>query len=394
MIEKTTKKFRIYMLLLGSLSLFTAGVFYAWSILKAPFSFSAAELGLNFTVSLCAFGFGGLFSGLLAKKVNVRIRLIFGAILAALGLVLATYAESSVALLIASYGLTTGLGIGIIYNAVIGTVNSWFPDRKGFSSGVLLMSFGISTLVLGKISDAFFGLESIGWKKTYYLLASLILISAIALSLIARMPNENDSLPAPKQKKSADSTNDFSASQTLRRFSFWKLFIFFTLFSAVGSASIGFAKDFLTDAGASSSFAVTMVGIVSVCNGLGRLLSGYLFDNIGLRKTQFLTSAVVILATSTALVGALTSSLPVCIIGICLCGLSYGFSPTVSAAFIASFYGMKSYASNLGVINLVLIPASFMSTLAGKIGDFTIVFALLLALSLVGLVINLTIKKP
>ena len=394
MTEIKVKKFRISMLILGSLALFTAGVFYAWSILKAPFSFGAAELGLNFTVSLCAFGFGGLFSGFAAKKVNVKIRLSFGAALAAIGLVLSTFAEHSLVFLITSYGLTTGLGIGIIYNSVIGSVNSWFPDKKGFSSGVLLMSFGISTLVLGKIADTFFGIESIGWKFTYYILASFILISALALAFIARMPNEKDTLPAPKQKKSANSTNDFSATETIKKLSFWKLFIFFTLFSAVGSASIGFAKDFLTDAGARSSFAVTMVGIVSVCNGLGRLLSGYLFDSIGLRKTQFLTSAVVILATSTALIGALTSSLPVCIIGICLCGLSYGFSPTVSAAFIASFYGMKSYASNLGVINLVLIPASFMSTLAGKIGDFTIVFALLLELSLVGLVINLTIKKP
>ena len=88
------------------------------------------------------------------------------------------------------------------------------------------------------------------------------------------------------------------------------------------------------------------------------------------------------------------SSLVVGIIGICLCGISYGFSPTVSAAFIASFYGMKYYPTNLSIINLVLIPASFMSTIAGSIGDYTVIFSVLLACSVVGLLINITIKKP
>lgn len=395
-LTSNTKKFRILMLILGSLSLFAAGVFYAWSILREPFGFTQGQLGMNFTISLCSFGFGGLFSGLLSKKVHLKLRLVIGAIMAGAGFVLSTFASDSILLLYIAYGMLSGLGIGFIYNSVIGSVNSWFPDKKGLSAGVLMMSFGISTLIIGKIADALFDISGFGWKNTYYLLAAFIVVSVALFTVIARMPSEKDALPSPKKAKSnaSDEGSVLSSSEMIKRASFWKLFIFFTLFTAVGSTIIGFAKGYTLSLGAKESLAVTIVGIVSVCNGLGRLLSGAIFDRMGLRITQFITSGVVILATAVSLIGVLTSSLIIGIIGICLCGLSYGFSPTVSAAFVASFYGMKNYPTNVSIINLVLIPASFMSTFAGQIGDYAIIFTVLLFCSVIGLFINLTIKKP
>ena len=393
---KNVKSFRILMLILGSFALFTAGVFYAWSILREPFVFTPGQLGMNFTISLCAFGLGGLFSGLLAKKVHLKVRLILGALMAGSGFVLSTFASENVLLLYVSYGMLSGLGIGFIYNSVIGSVNSWFPDKKGVSAGVLMMSFGISTLIIGKIADALFDLHGFGWKNTYYILASVIVVSVLAFALIARMPSETDALPESKQtkKQSSEDNKIFSSLEMIKRVSFWKLFVFFTLFTAVGSTIIGFAKGYTLSIGATESLAVTIVGVVSVCNGLGRLLSGAIFDRLGLRITQFITSGIVILATAVSLIGVLTSSLVIGIIGICLCGLSYGFSPTVSAAFVASFYGMKNYPTNVSIINLVLIPASFMSTFAGQIDNYVIIFAVLLVCSIVGLFINVTIKKP
>ncbi|MBP3332420.1 MAG: MFS transporter [Clostridia bacterium] len=393
---KTTnvKSFRILMLILGALTMFVTGVLYAWSILKAPFKFEASELALNYTICLCSFGFGGLFSGIFAKKIPLRIRLIIGTALVGLGFSLATFVTDNVLLLYLAYGLLSGFGIGIVYNAVIGSVNSWFPDKKGFSAGVLMMSFGISTLIIGNVASKLFNLEGFGWKNTYYLLAALIVIVTLIFTAIAKMPSANDALPAASKKTSTGASEDYPASSMIKRATFWKLFIFFMLFTAVGSTIIGFAKDFTLTLGAKESLAVTIVGIVSVCNGLGRLLAGEIFDRLGLKVAQFTTSAIVILATAISLIGILTSSLVIGIIGMCLCGISYGFSPTISAAFIASFYGMKHYPTNLSIINLVLIPASFMSTIAGSIGDYSIIFTVLLSISLIGLIINLTIKKP
>jgi len=85
------------------------------------------------------------------------------------------------------------------------------------------------------------------------------------------------------------------------------------------------------------------------------------------------------------------------VIGLMLCAFSYGFSPTVSAAMVGGFYGMKHYHLNFPVMNLVLIPASFVSTLAGKLyevsGGYLSTFIVLTAMSVVGLIVNLSIRK-
>ena len=58
---------------------------------------------------------------------------------------------------------------------------------------------------------------------------------------------------------------------------------------------------------------------------------------------------------------------------------------------------MKHFSLNFSVLNLVLIPASFMSTLAGRLyettGAYQLSLIVLTALSVVGLIVNMSIKK-
>ena len=384
-------KNRISVLVTGCLVLLFAGVIYAWSVLKAPlateFGWQKAELQLCFTITLCFFCLGGLASGLAAKKISLRVRLIAAAVLIFAGFGIASKASALWSIYI-SYGVLAGTGIGIVYNGVISAVNACFADKKGLSSGLMMMSFGFSALLLGKLANALF--EPIGRFGTYFLLGSVtaaaVLISAFVLK----------AAPAPA-KQQTGVQEGLSTAQMVKRPSFWLLFVFFTLLAAVGSTAIGFGKDFFTSIGLADGAAVTVAGLLSIFNGLGRLASGAIFDALGIKKTQLITSGVAILSPALALVACLTSQPILGIIGLCLCGFTYGFSPTVSAALVGDFYGMKHFSLNFPVLNLVLIPASFVSTLAASLvessGGYVSTFIVLTAMSVVGLIINLTIKK-
>lgn len=63
---------RWLILVIGIISIFFAGIIYAWSILKVPFEqefgWSPSQLSLNFTLTMCSFCLGSLASGLLLKK--------------------------------------------------------------------------------------------------------------------------------------------------------------------------------------------------------------------------------------------------------------------------------------------------------------------------------------
>ncbi len=387
-------------LALGAFALFFAGIIYAWSVIKAPFAafgWTSSQLGLNYTITMSMFCLGGLFSGLLNKKISSKIRMAASGVMVAGGFVLTSTltADSPVFLLYLGYGVLAGLGIGIVYNIVISLTSAWFPDKKGVCSGVMMMAFGFSSFVLGNVAAKLFANANVGWSKTYVIYGLLIGAVLLVCGLFIRAPKPEE-LPAMTKKANTEQ-QDYTASQMLKRASFWKLAFFFILFSAVGCVAIAFGKDILLSVGIAEGTAVTFASLLAIFNGFGRLTSGAVFDALGIRKTQYITSAVVIAASGIALLGIAVKVPAVVVVGVALCAFSYGFSPTVSAAFANAFYGPKNFSLNYALLNLILIPSAFYATIAGKIvdgtGSFIAVFALLLGCSLIGLVDNLTIKK-
>lgn len=185
----------------------------------------------------------------------------------------------------------------------------------------------------------------------------------------------------------------------LSRASFWMAFVCLVFLSAVGSSVISFAKDLALSVDATESLAVTLVGVLSVCNGLGRIITGAVFDAIGRRKTMLAANILTICAAGITLLAVSIHSLPLCIVGLCLTGMSYGSCPTTTAAFTSAFYGMKHYSTNMAVMTFNIMGGSLIATLSSKVleaagGSYAVPFAMLLALSVVGLVLNLFIKRP
>ena len=384
---------RGWVLVMGCVTLLMAGVIYAWSVLKVPvkaeYGWTDTETQLCFTLTLCFFCLGGLLSGLISRRVTLRVRLLAAAVLVIGGFDLSAHAEGRLALFALGYGVLTALGVGVVYNTAIACVNGWFADKKGMASGAMMMSFGFSALLMSRAFQVL--LSRMDWKDIYMLLGTVIGLVIAASAFVLKNP------PAGQRAEAAQTENDVSTREMLKTGSFWQLFVFFTLLAAVGSTAIGFGRDYFRSVGMAEGAAVTLAGLLAVFNGLGRLFSGWLCDRAGLSRTRLVTSAVAIAAPALALLACVIHSPLLGAVGLCLCGFSYGFSPTVSAALASGFYGMKHFSLNFPVLNLVLIPASFMSTLAGRLyettGAYQLSLLVLTALSVVGLLMNVTIKK-
>lgn len=397
---------RWLILIVGVFTMLFAGIIYAWSILKVPFAeslgFESDSLALNFTFTMCFFCLGGLVSSWLVKKIGTLLSIAISGLLAGGGFILTSFiGEGQVLLLYLTYALMAGLGIGMAYILIISTVNAWFPDRKGLSSGALMMGFGASSLVLGNIASMLFE-STLGWQKTFIILglASGLVIALSAL--IIKKPGENVVLPEAKKKagrKSEDfEIRDYKPAEMLRRFTFWRAFIYLICVTAVGNSVISFARDLALSVGAKAALATTLVGVLAVCNGLGRIITGAVFDGMGRRFTMLASNILTIVAAGVTLLAVYMSNLPLCIIGLCLTGMSYGSSPTVSSAFTAAFYGQKNFATNLSIMNFNLMCASFIATACSSLlsatGGYLVPFILLLSLSVVALILNLSIKRP
>ena len=393
-------------LIIGVIAMLFAGVLYAWSILKSPlaadFGWGASQLALTFTIAMSFFCVGGLLGAQLSKRAGHRIALMIAGCFSLLGFALtAMLSGTTVGMLYVTYGIFAGLGIGIAYNVIISTVSIWFPDKKGVCSGCLMMGFGASALILGNFANSLFN-SNLGWRPTYILLGISICIVLILAGLLLKKPDAQMILPKAKTTKISQTENfeqyDYTAAQMLCRPSFWMAFLCISFLAAVGSSVISFARDLALSVNASESLAVTLVGILSVCNGLGRIITGAIFDIIGRRKTMLYANIFTICAASVTLLSVSIGSLPLCIAGLCLTGLSYGSCPTITASFTSSFFGMKYFSTNMALMTFTVMAGSLIATVSNKVleatGGYTSTFFMLLALTFIALILNVFIRKP
>ncbi len=387
-------------LTVGTVAMLFAGILYAWSILKIPFAdiygWTAGNLSLNFTLTMSCFCIGGLVGAKLAGRLGHKWAIIIAGILGALGFVgTSLIGENQLLLLYITYGIVAGGGIGIAYNVILSTVNPWFPDKKGLCSGFLMMGFGASALVLGNLTSSLFE-SDFGWKNTYILLGCALGVVLILAGIILKKPDESITLPSPKRKVESD-TPDVSPKEMLKKSSFYLAFIYLVFLTAVGNSVISFARDFALDVGATAAVATTLVGVLSVCNGLGRIITGACFDRFGTKATMTGAAILTIGAAGVTLISLLTSSVPLCVVGLCLTGLSYGTSPTTASTFTLSFYGKKHFSTNMAIMVFNMMGSSMVATLCGSIlgktGSFVVPFILLLSLAAASFVINLFIRK-
>lgn len=381
-------------LIAGTAMLLINGVIYAWSIYSMPFGagfgWSSAQLGACFTVMLASFCLGGVFGGAVANRRGVRVSIPIGGILGCIGFVLCMFLQAHLIwLLFVSFAIS-GIGVGFVYNGVISAVVPRFPDKKGLASGVLLMGFGASSLVLGGLASRLIASPGFGWHLTYILTGALLLAAAF-IGLLFVLPPRVD-----RDTHAAAPARGLTPRQMLRTKRFWLLFGSAVIGTGFGSGLIAHASYIFVEGGASESVAALAVGLVSVMNGLGRIVFGMLNDRCGFR-ISLLADAVLYIAAGLIAALVLGSSAVVLVVVMMLIGACYGAVPTISASLAEEFFGPAHYGRNLGIVNLSILVGSFASTAAGAIqtstGSYAQAFYLFVGLEAVALVLILLLGR-
>lgn len=386
---------RYFYLIIGTLSMMFAGIIYAWSILKSPlaaeFSWSHPQLAVNFSLTMTFFCLGTILAGYLARRTGFKATLIAGILLAGFSfIVFAKFATENIRLLYICYGVVAGLGIGMAYNSLITILNKWFPDKKGLCSGVLMMGFGSSALIVGTMAEKMIVNPIIGWRITYTILGAAILLVMGITALIVK---------EPKLDESQLSTGEWGmdVKEMVKTKTFFMFFILLMGINMIGITVISFAKDYIMDLGATAALAATIVGVLSMFNAIGRIVSGISYDKKGHAFTIIVATGATLLAALSILAGAYFKVFFIGIISFCIVGFYYGCSPTITAVYTRAWFGDKWFASNFSIMTLALIPASLVASLAGKLysssGNYIGVSLLLSFFALISLMLGVKLSK-
>ena len=396
---------RWHYLALGTVAMLFMGVIYAWSITKVPlaetFQWDPNQLALNYSVIFCFFCAGSMGGSILFRRIGVRGVVLVGGLLICFGyLSTARLTSSNVVFLYLLFGLPIGLGTGMTYNTMLSWICAWFPDRRGTCSGVLMMGFGFSALLLGKVIAALFDHPAVGWRATYTLLgwATLGVLALCALafrrSLPAAPPPERGGEEPPQE----GAGKNYTPAEMLRRPSFWYFYLYGVLVGLASGAVFAFAYDLCLSLRAGPALAATLVGLLSACNGLSRVFTGMLYDHLGRRRTMFLGTLLIVAGAGLLLTAVLTGSLAVGVVGLCVTGLAYGYSPVIGATVVSAFYGAKHFSVNYSINNTKMLLSSFSSLLATSLlaatGSYVAPFLVTLGLAGLAFLLQFRVQYP
>ena len=387
-------------LLYGAAALLFLGLIYGWSIFVKPledmFSWNRSQTSLVFTFSMSFFCVGGFVSGLLLRTKSSRFVLRLCAVCMLSGFFLASRVTDLWGLYL-SYGVLCGLGVGLGYNAILSTVARWFPEKPGFCSGMLLLGFGLGALLLGSGASLLIG--AFGWRMTFLVFAALFSLALFLAASLVRAPSEAEQslLPKPANKTANSSSGEIHPRRLIGMSSFWVLFFWCVIASALGLAMVGQAVPLALEAGAVSLTAVAS-GIVSASNGLSRLLFGAAFDKYGRSKTMLFNFLLVALSIGLLYAALLVKNTVLLVAGLVALGAGYGGLPSIAASATRELYGSRHYAINYSVVTLHAILGAFIGpVIAGNIhaanGTYLPMFPILALLLLPMLIFVLLLAK-
>lgn len=359
--------------IMGLLIMLLAGFVYAWSILSAPIAgdfpaWSTSQLSFAFTLCMSFFCLGGMLNGFLLQKVEGKWMLRLSAALFLAGFLI-TSRMHSLPLLYLGYGILCGLASGFSYNTVMATVTRWYPQKQGMVSGILLMGFGLSSMVIGSVYSRLTPDSAGAWRNSVLVMGILMAVIICFSSFILKMPEETHEDARLDIRLDAE---DYTPRQMLLTITFWVFFIWEVLLSSGGLNVIGQARIFVQSASKAELSLGTislLVGMISVFNGIGRVAFGSLFDKAGRKTTMISVSVAAAAAVLLITFGLKMQSVAVLAVGFILMGISYGGGPVMSAAFASAQFGKKYYAINFSIISLCLLVASFGSALLTAIYD-------------------------
>jgi oxalate/formate antiporter len=374
---------------------------YGWTFftksLQDTLGVQLSTLQVTFTILIVLQTFLSPLQGYLIDKFGARILIATGCLLSGLGWITAGYVTSIVGLYF-TYGLFCGVGTGIVYVGVVGLVVRWFPDRRGFATGVVAAGYGFGALLTN--NSIYNMIAERGYQHTLIVFGIILGVVGAVAALALRLPTTDDVLPQPAVEVSRVGT---TPKQMLRTPVFWLMFVMMTMMSTGGLMIISQFSAFSRDFGVA---AVTVFGMAAlplaanidrITNGLTRPFFGWVSDRIGRENTMaiaFLLEAasvtLMVLFRDNAMVFVLLS-------GVVFFGWGEIFSlfpstltDTFGAEHATTNYGLLYIAQGIGSI----LGGPLAALLREQTGSWLPVFAIIIALDVLTGILALALLKP
>ena len=329
-------KQRLKFIIHSMIVLLLLGTVYAWSVtrvyVESSFGIGATLSGLPYMSSLVSYSTAMLISG--QYMYRYRTQLVYGgAALFILGFFISSFV-SNIWILTFTYGVLLGTGVGMIYGVPLYLINQTFTERVGYYSGLVLLGFGLSNVVMTPTLRFMF--DSFGLSTTFLYLSLLSIVVFIFF------------LPTLTQPFIVKETKVEKQTFDHRKFNRLYLIFLFSLISGLMIIGLSYRIGVINYA-LDANFVTLSISMFAIGNAISRPVFGNLVDRIGLFKSGFISLALIIFASLISIFNA-------------------AISPIIFASTYALFWvGLGSWISMAPIAIKILFGKHMYAQLYGRL---------------------------
>jgi OFA family oxalate/formate antiporter-like MFS transporter len=404
---------RWLILVAGVLVQLAIGAVYAWSVFSKAlqsdeaFGWSKAQATVPFEVAIGMIFVGSYLGGRIQDSRGPRSVALTGGVVYSIGVVLASFATAdSFWLLVLGYGVLGGFGLGMVYIVPIAMLQKWFPDKPGLITGIAVAGFGFGAVITAPLGQRLIdNTPDLPTKAFLPLGVGYLVAILIGASLFKNPPTDfrPPGVAAPPEAGAdravdpVSGTRNFTANEALSTPQWYLLTAILTLSVVAGISLISVAAGSASDiTGMSAAGAATLVGVLGLFNGAGRVFWGWLSDRIGkmpafmgILAIQGVCLLLIPHASTVAVFAILAALVYTCY------GGAFGTMPSTAGRFFGvknagAIYGLMLVGWSIGgVVGPLLI-----SKLIGEDKAYTLGFSVIGIIALVAIVVPLITRKP
>jgi MFS family permease len=356
------------------------------ALLRGFPKWSRAQVSLLPSVLALSAGISVLPVGWLVDRIEARIVMIAGALLAGGAFLLASAAHSLGTMMAAYLILGVGISAGTVLPGALVLAN-WFTERRGLAMGIALSGSTVGGSVMTLVAGHVF--QVAGWRTAYLMLGLpmiVVVVPLVALVVRSRPPGAVKMTVA----QSAELLEGFETAEALRTRSFWMIVLANFCFAVTATGSLIHMAAYLEGIGYRTAAAAVVISVIFAFAAIGKVVMGFVADRLTARITLvicFITQAAgLTIVFGAARIGLLLIFVPIY-------GMAIAAPLMLLPLVTADSLGIKRYGSLSGLAGLAQTFGAMVGPIvAGHIFDvtrsYTTAFDLCIALMVVGALIS------
>jgi sugar phosphate permease len=378
-------------------------------VITVEFGWSRAVVAGALAAGIIAFGLPSPLYGILVARLGPRFTIIFGNLLAGLGIAGVCLIQEIWHLYVLYILIGIGGGFGGYISATT-VANNWFIKKRSLALGIFVACAGLGGFVFPPLATSL--IDAMGWRTGWLVLSGMIIVLAVLLGgvfLVRNRPEDMGQTPdgmsadayteieALESKEGADEkAGAWSIRQVMKGPTAWLIGGFSAANYFIMGTMVSHQIAYLQDIHFSPMTAAATMSFMSVFSIAGSLIFGVLAMKL---KIRYLSCAFFAIQLIGLVILLSSRELGLIYVYAAFQGMSNGALNAAMPTFVGAYYPRWRYSQVMGVVLPFQVCANAIATIvAGAIYDATLTytpaFITAAAFSLAGFIFVFFARKP